>query len=242
MTARSSRSGCAELVPDAAGKGPEIGRQLHSTALKKRSARHVQKYSIDRPADENMIRSARPIRYSAGTKPTPPTAWRKAAVLAVVAVVAHEEVVALGHREDVGVVGEPILSMFSTSCVRPSGQASVGGSVSVKRLAVQMPPSPTGPFSQRGILAHAGPAARTLPRRRRRHLRHFLAVEEEDAVLHLHRVARQADQPLDEIRPVDRMAEHHDIAALGLRSPGCGPRSDKGRRGRSSANSHRPSC
>ncbi len=64
----------AELMPEAARKGPEVSRQLHSTALKKRSARHVQKNSMDRPADENMIRSARPIRYSAGTKPTPPTA------------------------------------------------------------------------------------------------------------------------------------------------------------------------
>ena len=34
--------------------------------------RHVQKNSIDRPADENITRSARPIRFSNGTKPTPP--------------------------------------------------------------------------------------------------------------------------------------------------------------------------
>ena len=37
------------------------------TALKNRSLRHVQKNSIDRPAEENMIRSARPIRFSKGT-------------------------------------------------------------------------------------------------------------------------------------------------------------------------------
>ena len=31
-----------------------------------------QKKNSDRPAEENITRSARPIRYSAGTKPTPP--------------------------------------------------------------------------------------------------------------------------------------------------------------------------
>ena len=47
----------------------------YSIALKKRSERHVQKASIERPADENMIRSARPTISSAGTKPTPPRRW-----------------------------------------------------------------------------------------------------------------------------------------------------------------------
>ena len=42
-------------------KGPCL---CHSTRAKKRSDRQVQKNSIDRPADENMTRSARPIRFS----------------------------------------------------------------------------------------------------------------------------------------------------------------------------------
>ena len=54
--------GPREVMPKPAHEGPDIGRRRHSTALKKRSARQVQKYSSDRPAELNMIRSARPIR------------------------------------------------------------------------------------------------------------------------------------------------------------------------------------
>jgi hypothetical protein len=35
--------GAAKIMPDAALKGLEIGAESHSTALKKRSARQVQK-------------------------------------------------------------------------------------------------------------------------------------------------------------------------------------------------------
>src|SRR3546814_10649801 len=42
------------------------------------------------------------------------------------------------------------------------------------------------------------------------------AVDIERAILHLHLVARQADQALDVVdRGILREAEHHDIAALG---------------------------
>src|SRR5690606_6105763 len=64
--------GPAELMPDAGREGLEVRRQSHSTAVKKRSDRQVQKKKSERPAEENMIRSARPMRYSAGSIPTPP--------------------------------------------------------------------------------------------------------------------------------------------------------------------------
>src|SRR5690606_8864374 len=69
--------GPGEHIPQPAHEGLDIARQLHSIALKKRSARQVQKKNSDRPADENITRSARPIRYSAGTKPSPPAAAGK---------------------------------------------------------------------------------------------------------------------------------------------------------------------
>ena len=139
-------------MPEPAREGPEVGRQLHSIALKNRSDRQVQKNSIDRPAEENMIRSARPIRYSAGTKPTPPTAWRKAAVHGVVAVVAHEEVVALGHGEDVGVVGTAV--RVDVQDIVRDGRS---GSVSMKRLAVQI-----AALAHRAVLAARQVAHRAL--------------------------------------------------------------------------------
>ena len=60
-----------EFIADAALKRAYFGRAFHWIALKKRSPRHVQKNSIELPADENMTRSARPTRFSNGTKPTP---------------------------------------------------------------------------------------------------------------------------------------------------------------------------
>src|SRR5690606_947103 len=47
-------------------------REFHSIASKNRSARHVQKASIDGPAEEKITRSARPTSRSNGTMPTPP--------------------------------------------------------------------------------------------------------------------------------------------------------------------------
>ncbi len=49
------------------------------------------------------------------------------------------------------------------------------------------------------------------------HLRRLDPIDVENTVLHLDLVTRQADQPLDVIRPRRRMPEHHHIAALGLR-------------------------
>ena len=49
----------------------QIAGELHSMRWKNRSGRHVHTKKSERPAAENITRSARPIRFSAGTKPTP---------------------------------------------------------------------------------------------------------------------------------------------------------------------------
>ena len=85
-------------MPKPVGKGRSSADSFNDP-LKKRSARHVQKNSIDLPADENITRSARPIRFSNGTKPTP-AAFCGPAVRRIIAVVAHEKVVAVRHRKD----------------------------------------------------------------------------------------------------------------------------------------------
>ncbi|MDX1600390.1 MAG: molecular chaperone DnaK [Anaerolineales bacterium] len=56
--------GALEVMSEPVGEGAELGRELHSIPLKKRSPRQVQKNSIDRPADEKITRSARPMRFS----------------------------------------------------------------------------------------------------------------------------------------------------------------------------------
>jgi len=64
-------------MPQPVGKCDKLGTQLHQLIfLNNRSGRQVQTNKSDRPADENMIRSARPIRFSNGTKPAPPASWR----------------------------------------------------------------------------------------------------------------------------------------------------------------------
>lgn len=65
---------CLSLPAGAAPKGSADGAQGagggggggggHSIALKYRSLRQVQKNSMERPAEENITRSARPIRFS----------------------------------------------------------------------------------------------------------------------------------------------------------------------------------
>ena len=53
----------AEIMPQTLCKGRQIRRQPHqSIRLKNRSGRQVQTKNNDRPADENITRSARPIR------------------------------------------------------------------------------------------------------------------------------------------------------------------------------------
>jgi hypothetical protein len=84
---------------------------------------------------------------------------------------------------------------------------------------MQMPPSPTGAFAQRGNWPQ-----RTLPLEHlledaRRLLRQGLAIEPDDTVAHLDPIAGTGhDQPLDEIGLRDRMTKYHDVAALGLRA------------------------
>ena len=62
------RKGMAQTRLEGGLRGVELHRltpfMTQSIALKKRSPRQVQKYRIDAPAEENMIRSARPIRFS----------------------------------------------------------------------------------------------------------------------------------------------------------------------------------
>ena len=66
-----------KIIAQPALKNRKISRQFQMTLLKKRSLRQVQKNNIERPADENKMRSARPIRFSNGTNPTPPACWRR---------------------------------------------------------------------------------------------------------------------------------------------------------------------
>ena len=75
VRARTRRPGSGEPVAEPGLEGGEVARKLHSIPLKNRSPRHSQKKNSERPAAEKKMRSARPIRWSAGTKPTP-AGWR----------------------------------------------------------------------------------------------------------------------------------------------------------------------
>ncbi len=75
-----------------------------------------------------------------------------------------------------------------------------------------------------------------------RHLRHRRAIDEQLPRSHLHGVAGQANDALDEVLTIDGMAKDNDIATLGLAPKDTARRSGTSRTGRNTANSHRPSC
>ena len=131
------------------------------------------------------------------------------AVDGIVAVVAHEEVMALGNGEDAGVVEpggphieHPMRGAFGQGLdglVLDADAADAHRAVLAKRQRT------CGPLSREDLLEGA-----------RRGLRSGFAVDVKNPALHLDTVARQAHDPLDEVLPVDGVAEHHDIAAVGL--------------------------
>ena len=69
---------------------------------------HFQNAQAGEPSTEKKMISARPTRFSAGTKPTGP--FEEAAVLRIVAVVAHQEIVLGRHLEDARVVALTVVA------------------------------------------------------------------------------------------------------------------------------------
>src|ERR1051326_1295668 len=118
-----------------------------------------------------------------------------AAVRRIVPVVAHHEVVPFGNDEHLRVV-QIALRIAVKHVVRDA----IGQGLAILRHVMRL-------------------AAEILNVILNLHLRHGLIVDIENAVLHLHPVARQTDQTLDVIgRVVARELEHHYVATLGRRS------------------------
>ena len=158
---------------------------------------HSQTCQSDAPSSmEKKMISARPTKFSNGTKPT--LARREAAVGRVVPVVAHHEEVAGRHHVDVGVV--PVAASPSSSMIVVRHAAR-------QRLAIMRHRLGRGRNRRRSGNPRSAGARR-------------LAVDVEHAVDHLDPVARQADHALDVVgRVVLRQLEDGDVAALRLGGP-----------------------
>ena len=209
VSASTSSSGRAKRWPiraSAATSAPAPSpRASHSIALKNRSGRQVQKASIDGPAEEKITRSARPTRFSNGTKPTPPAARGKRESIELSRLSPMKKNSPSGTTNS-GVVSPKPSSMLRIACWPAAGHrldrllgqalAALGHRpVHAARHAAHRPLR----------LVHLGEGPVGLLRQR-------LAVDVEHAVEHLHPVARQADQPLDVVGAVGRMLEDHDVA------------------------------
>ena len=181
---------------------------------------------------------ARPIRYSAGHKADP---GRAPGCLAVVTVVAHEEVMARGHREDVGVVGKAV-GVDVQHVMRPAFGPGFGRRQRFGEAAADRGrPHPRG-RSRSADTGPSGPAARTPPRETpfgtcgtsfpfRNRMPFFTCT-------------------VSPGRPIRRLMKSDPLT--GWRNTTTSPRSGSardaprdragGQRGRRSGNSHRPSC
>ena len=134
---------------------------------------------------------------------------RHAAVGGVVAVVAEEEVVALGHGVLPRVVHAPRADVEDVVDV-PAGKGLDLAGFDAFPAEADGIVGAAWRNPERALPLHGlHELARVLERDR-------LAVEVEHAVDHLDPIARQADQALDELGLVDRVDEDDDVAALGL--------------------------
>ena len=118
---------------------------------------------------------------------------RIAAVLTVVAVVTHEEIVAFRHGKHIGVVPEAV-----HVDVQDVVLAALGQSFDQAGFGAQTPGPDRPVFTARQV-AHRALRFINLFKSPGGFLRNFGAVDEKHPVLHLDLVARQADQPLDEV-------------------------------------------
>ena len=134
---------------------------------------------------------------------------RHAAVAGIVAVVAEEEVVALGHGVFPRVVHAPRADVEDVVDV-PAGKGLDLADLGAFPAKADGIVDAAWRNAKRALPLHGfDELARVLEFDRR-------AVEVEHAVDHLDPVARQADQALDELGLVDRVDEDDDVAALGL--------------------------
>ena len=134
---------------------------------------------------------------------------RHAAVAGIVAVVAEEEVVALGHGVLPRVVHAPRADVEDVVDM-PAGKGLDLAGLDARPAEADGIVGAARRNPERALPLHGlDELARVFEFDRR-------AVEVEHAVDHLDPIARQADQALDELGLVDRMDEDDDVAALGL--------------------------
>ncbi|MPL88756.1 hypothetical protein SDC9_34783 [bioreactor metagenome] len=210
----NEKLGLREAVPEPVHECLDVGADLHALTSVDRLEEPIRtpgpevEERLARRGEHHPVGAADQVFRRHEAKPA--GSGREAAVLGVVAVVAHEEILALGHGEDRGVVGHPIVRDVQDVVADPVRQG-----LGLARLQAGAADPHRVVFAARHQLLRA---------LRRLHLGegagigelHRRAVDVQHALHHLDLVAGQADQPLDEVDVLRRVTEDDDIAAFGL--------------------------
>ena len=169
---------------------------------------HDQNARILDPAEEKMTLSARPIRFSNGTNPTPPTFLREPPPSWELSpIIPDEEIVIVRNMVDGRIV------RITVTDIENRVTDPVGKGFLIEILFAN------GAVDTRDFLAPGQVADRTL--RRPQFLENairlqvkFDIIDDQSPVGHPDLVSGHPDQPLDEIPAIDRMLEDDDVPGL----------------------------